>query len=202
MHFSFFPDFEDSITLCPKCKETNDKCKCPHDPNQVYELLLCRVVLGEYADSNLVYRLNSKDILKSPPLTREKKPFDSVVYFKPEINGTYIARAAIYDAGQVYPEYVFRYRRASQEPPPQKSASPQELASSSGKKGKELHGGISLQVSSIPFSYSSSSSSFSSSLEGSSRGGNNESRHNMSNSDGLLKSGKGSKGSKLSGSSN
>ena len=90
-------------------------CTCPHDPDKVYELLLCRVVLGGYRDRKIVYRSSFKDILKSPQLTNDKRRFDSVVYFKPDINGDYVVRVAIYDAGQVYPEYVVRYKRAYQQ---------------------------------------------------------------------------------------
>ena len=154
-------------------------CTCPHDPDKVYELLLCRVVLGEYSNYKVVYRSNSKDILKSPPLTADKRPFDSVVYFKPGINGDYVARAAIYDAGQVYPEYIFRYKRAYKQEQQQQlrdSTSSQQLILSSDHEGKENHGDVSYQTSSTPF-ISLSSSSFSSSLSDSASNYENRSRH-------------------------
>lgn len=58
------------------------------------------------------------DLNTHPPVNpATHRPYDSVVYFHKDSKGNEFLRVAIYDAGQIYPEYVVAYSRGQVQPP-------------------------------------------------------------------------------------
>lgn len=56
-----------------------------------------------------------QDVRTHPPVNpATHRPYDSVVYFENDCAGNDYLRVAIYDVGQIYPEYVFHYTRVGQ----------------------------------------------------------------------------------------
>ena len=54
-----------------------------------------------------------RDLNTHPPVNpATHMPYDSVVYMRRDNKGQYFMRIAIYDAGQIYPEYAVCYSRS------------------------------------------------------------------------------------------
>lgn len=110
----------------------------PNSQDNSCVVLLCRVILGDCCKIKRNTHLNviiilydypfSLDIMGSnlpiegeyyptdikthPPVNPSThKPYDSILYFYTNNNGKRFTRVAIYDMGQIYPEYCVKYVR-------------------------------------------------------------------------------------------
>lgn len=118
MHFSWDFNIEDAMAPCPMCGHggllDKTKCECENTWDWTYNLLLCRVIVGDLAGPDITYDMGDRRFLKCPLFSSEdSKSCDSTLYKKFILGEEPKLRVAIYDAAQVYPEYIVSYKRVA-----------------------------------------------------------------------------------------